>query len=428
MNSTERIYKDISYLTETIGVRLAGSENERKAAEYMKEQFLEYVPKCEIEEFPIMQRCIDKEELEIFTDGEWVKIPVCAYNPSPTTNGETLEAELVYFDAQTGYQREDLSFLTGKAVLHYGSFPSADAYGRLLAVKPAFLLMVDVRYTSDKCIANGFSTSLIKKFGIVPTTNISFYDALKICGANSTKARLCLSGGIYPGTSCNVVATLPGTDENADIIYCGAHIDSVAYSVGADDNASGCGIILELARLLSQRPHKHTIKFIAFGTEEQLSVGSAEYVRKHRNELETKGKFMCNFDSCASATGWFKFVINADKGLREEISKLYHKNDVYYEENLVPDPYNDLFAFTAAGVPGITHMRNNCQAGRFYHHQPANSLDVISADVAAVLAKTSSQLLEKLTNSDSLSNCLVNPETKEKVSEMWESVYGGWNI
>lgn len=425
---SKNIYTDISYLTEDIGVRLAGSENERKAAEYMKNRFLEYVPECEIEEFPIMQRCVENEKLEILIDGEWTKFDICMYNPSPTTNGETIEAEIVYFDAHTEYQREDLSFLREKAVLHYGNFPSTDAYRRLMEAKPLFLLMTDTRYTSCKCIANGFSTSLINEYGVVPTSNIAFFDALKICSHKSTRARLCVSGGIYAGTSCNVIATLPGTQKDTDIIYCGAHIDSVAGSVGADDNASGCGIILQLARILSQRKHKNTIKFLAFGTEEQLSVGSASYVRHHRKEVENKGIFMCNFDSCASATGWFKFVINADKELRNIISKIYNTEDIYYEENLAPDPYNDLFSFTAAGVPGITHMRNNCEAGRFYHHQSDNNLEVISADVALKLAEVSSKLLEKFANTENNEIFKINQEVKETVGNMWENIYGGWNV
>lgn len=428
MNSAKNIYADVNYLTENIGVRLAGSENERKAAEYMKRRLLDYVPECTIEEFPIMQRCIENEELEILLDGEWIKFATCMYNPSPTTNGKVIEAELVYFDAHTGYQREDLSFLNGKAVLHYGSFPSTDAYRRLMEAKPLFLLMTDTRYTSHKCIANGFSTSLINKYGVVPTSNIAFFDALKICSHKSTRARLCVSGEICSGTSCNVIATLPGTEKDADIIYCGAHIDSVAGSVGADDNASGCGIILELARILAQKEHKNTIKFIAFGTEEQLSVGSAAYVRVHRTEVEKKGRFMCNFDSCASATGWFKFVINADKELRDTIAQIYNTEDVYYEESLAPDPYNDLFSFTAAGVPGITHMRNNCQAGRFYHHQPDNNLNVISCDIASKLAEVSSKLLEKIADTENQESFTTNPDVKETVENLWKTTYGGWNL
>ncbi len=426
MVSEKRIYEDVYHLTNTIGVRLTGTENEKNAAEYMKNRFLEYLSECEVEEFPVMQRDIKKQELEILMNGVWTKIPVCAYNPSPSTDGKTVEAPLVYFDGHTDSQRDDWSYLKGKAVLHIGGMLAKDHYKRLMEAQPAYLLMVDTRYTSNECIANGMSISSIKKYGSVPITNIAFTDAVKICSHNSTAARLTIDGGVIKSTSQNVIATIPGTDKDGDILYFGAHIDSVADSVGADDNAVGCAIILELARILSEKPHRHTFKLIAFGAEEQLSEGSAYYVRKHRTELEEKGRFMCNFDSCGSAVGWYKFVINTDSETRKLLADIYHKNDVYYLENLVPDPYNDLFAFTAAGVPGITHMRNNCEMGRYYHHQPGNSIEVLSMDVASQLVRISAEFMEKLADSDRCSTC-VNPEVVNQVADIWDSIYGGWN-
>lgn len=426
MNLEKQLYNDIYHLTNTIGVRLTGSENERIAAEFMKERFLEYAPKCTIEEFPIMQRDIKKEKLEVLVDGEWTEFSVCAYNPSPSTDGKSVEAELVYFDGHTDSQREDWSYLQGKAVLHNGNMIAKDHYKRLMEAKPAFLLMVDTRYTSNECIANGMSTSAIEKYGAVPIVNIAFTDAVKICSHKSTKARLTIEGGAKPSTSQNVIAELPGTDKDAGILYFGAHIDSVAGSPGADDNAVGCAILLSIASILCKKPHRKTIRFIAFGAEEQLSVGSAEYVRKHRKEIEEKGVFMCNFDSCSSAVGWYKFVINADEKLRELMKNIYNSNDMYYIEALEPDPYNDLFSFTAAGVPGITHMRNNCEMGRFYHHQPGNSIEALSMRVAAELVEASSQLMEKLADGDEFENCGVNADVNDKVLNIWENTYGGW--
>ena len=49
MISGENILKDVAYLTETIGVRLAGTSQEKEAAQYLQKRFLEYVPECEIE-------------------------------------------------------------------------------------------------------------------------------------------------------------------------------------------------------------------------------------------------------------------------------------------------------------------------------------------------------------------------------------------
>jgi Zn-dependent M28 family amino/carboxypeptidase len=57
---------------------------------------------------------------------------------------------------------------------------------------------------------------------------------------------------------------------------------------GANDNASGVAAVIEAARILSQKPWNHTIKFIAFACEEYslFGTGSDHYVRKAQEEGE----------------------------------------------------------------------------------------------------------------------------------------------
>src|SRR5262249_10805551 len=54
------------------------------------------------------------------------------------------------------------------------------------------------------------------------------------------------------------------------------------------DNGAGVAVILEAARIfkrLGLRP-KHTIRFLFFSGEEELSNGSRAYVAQHKNELD----------------------------------------------------------------------------------------------------------------------------------------------
>lgn len=428
MISEKSLYQDVKFLTEEIGVRLAGSDAERKAAEYLQHRFLQYVPKCELEEFSVMQRVVKEEKLKVLINGQWESFSTRLYNMAPTTNGEIIEAEIVYFDSHTDYQRSDLSYLHGKAVLHYGvQIAKEDDYRRLLEAGPAFIMIVDTRYTSELPIANSLLPAFVKKYGAIPTIDVAFFDAWKWIAQGATHAMLNVTGSIVQGISQNVIAELPGTDPDPLYIYAGAHIDSVAGSPGADDNAIGCAILLELARILSQKPHRHTIRLIAFGAEEQLSVGSAEYVRKHRQEIENKGRFLCNFDSCASLAGWNRFVINANEALREKMKKEYNTHGVYYVENLAPDPCNDMFPFTAVGIPGVTLMRNNCESGKFFHHRPDNALPSISMARAADLAEASWSLMTNLSDMEDMRKVYtMDLCTKAQVKSLWESTYGGW--
>lgn len=80
--------------------------------------------------------------------------------------------------------------------------------------------------------------------------------------------------------SKDVVATLPGTDQNstAQYILCG-HYDTVAGAPGADDDGSGTAAVLAIASVLSKYQFNHTIKFITFSGEEVGTYGSFTYAR-----------------------------------------------------------------------------------------------------------------------------------------------------
>jgi Zn-dependent M28 family amino/carboxypeptidase len=66
----------------------------------------------------------------------------------------------------------------------------------------------------------------------------------------------------------NLEAVLPGKAAADEIIIVGAHYDSVADSPGANDNASGVAVMLELARLLAGTALPRTVRFVAFANEE----------------------------------------------------------------------------------------------------------------------------------------------------------------
>jgi Zn-dependent M28 family amino/carboxypeptidase len=86
----------------------------------------------------------------------------------------------------------------------------------------------------------------------------------------------------------NVVAAIAGTDPllSREIVVVGAHLDhegavafSPIYFPGADDNASGTAVLLELARALASGPApKRTVVFAAWNGEERGLLGSRHYV------------------------------------------------------------------------------------------------------------------------------------------------------
>lgn len=89
------------------------------------------------------------------------------------------------------------------------------------------------------------------------------------------------------GRSHNVVATPPGFVPTAPHLLVGAHLDTVAVAPGAEDNASGVAVMLELARLAADAGTRLPVVFVAFGAEEPRGsgddlhhFGSRHYVRE----------------------------------------------------------------------------------------------------------------------------------------------------
>lgn len=80
---------------------------------------------------------------------------------------------------------------------------------------------------------------------------------------------------VRAGRSFNVVAEPAGFDSARPHVVLGAHLDTVAVAPGAEDNASGVAVLLELARVLGGDPStaRLPVVLVAFGAEEPRGTG-----------------------------------------------------------------------------------------------------------------------------------------------------------
>ncbi len=89
-------------------------------------------------------------------------------------------------------------------------------------------------------------------------------------------------------TSYNVIGEIPGRDKADEVVMLGGHLDSWHAATGATDNAVGCTIMLEAARILNTlnlRPRR-TIRVALWSGEEQGLLGSKAYVKEHFGTFE----------------------------------------------------------------------------------------------------------------------------------------------
>jgi Zn-dependent M28 family amino/carboxypeptidase len=84
----------------------------------------------------------------------------------------------------------------------------------------------------------------------------------------------------------NLILNLPGKQPNLAPILIGAHYDAMPGSPGADDNATGVAVLLELARSFYLTPTKHPIRLVAFDFEETIygQAGSTHYAHSLQQE------------------------------------------------------------------------------------------------------------------------------------------------
>lgn len=152
--------------------------------------------------------------------------------------------------------------------------------------------------TRDEWIAATYIASELQSYGIQPAGEQGGYLERVPTGSRPEPVRPPTGGWTQSapqpssplGWTTSVIGVLPGTDADAPVLLLSAHLDHLgvrperAYhgdSIfnGADDDASGCTAVLELARALSLGPRpRRTVYFAFFGSEETGLVGSRYFV------------------------------------------------------------------------------------------------------------------------------------------------------
>ena len=90
-------------------------------------------------------------------------------------------------------------------------------------------------------------------------------------------------------------------------------------------------------------------------------------------------------------------------------------------------PYSDHFPFVAAGVPAVWIGRNNCEAGRFFHHRPDDDMSRVSCPLVAQVTGAVASALSELANGDALPFAsTLAPAQQASASTMWNELFGGW--
>ncbi len=205
------------------------------------------------------------------------------------------------------------------------------------------------------------------------------------------------------GSLINVLGMIPGTDPmlRHETIILGAHRDHFGHQAGllfpgADDNASGTALLLELARILMRgEPPKRTILFASFSGEEQNLLGSHWYVQ-HPTRPLNKTVAMINVDHVGIGNGNLTVGVS---NMPKDVAKLAAgKSGLSDKVKLYGFfPGGDHVPFAKAGVPTIAVVT----ASKHSHfHQTTDTPETIQPDRLQTAANFVLALTQQLADPD----------------------------
>ena len=201
----------------------------------------------------------------------------------------------------------------------------------------------------------------------------------------------------------NTTAEIPGTDLKDELVMLGGHLDSWHGSTGATDNAAGCAVAMEAARILMALKLKprRTIRVALWSGEEQGLNGSREYVKQFFGEMKGGTRNFLGMGTPGTL----------EKGADYDKLSAYYNLDngtgkirgVYMQSNPAVAPIfrtwlmpfgemgastltmrntggTDHLSFDAIGLPGFQFIQDEIEYDARTHHSNQDNYDRLQAE------------------------------------------------
>lgn len=307
--SDEEALRHIEKISEEIPTRMAGTEQCKRMAEYLKDQMLSYGIPSETHEFDALVGFTGTADLMVLEPEKRV-IQCNPFVHTANTTPAGLQGELV-FVASGGIDDYEKKDVRGKITLSELSYsPPRQEKQRIAAEKGSIAqIMINWGPSDSKTLAYG---SVKPPWG--NPTSLTIQDMPRIASITISRAdgeyliRLCQKGPVRvwlradsPERWCraqNTLGLLEGTEDPEKFIVFGGHMDS--WGGGVTCNATGNFAVLETVRAMAlhRGELKRSIR-IAFWSchETGTMVGSSWFVENFWDDLDENGILYINVDS-----------------------------------------------------------------------------------------------------------------------------------
>ena len=378
-----RIYDNISTLAKS--PRVAGTEQEDRAVAFIVEQFTAFGYKPEVQSFSF-KKYTSPHTFTLSIEGFNGKLTphVLEYSDNGRVSGEIVPVGL---GKEEELQKINLSDKI--ALIQRGEISFAEKVANSLKQGAKGVII----YNNEPGTI-GASLGEASKVHI-PVVLMSKEEGEQLIKHKEEKHRLngtltVIGAKIKQYTSHNVIAVKEATTkkDSSDIVVIGSHHDSVGEGPGANDDASGTAMTLELARVLKNTPSSSEIRFITFGAEEAGLLGSSHYV-KNLSDDEIK-RIVANFnlDMVGSDSAGDLTLQTSDgkpnlvTDLSQAASKKLNGEATPYKQG----DRSDHVSFAEAGIPAALFIHYPTEK---WYHTADDSIDKISKeklqDVAEII-------------------------------------------
>jgi carboxypeptidase Q len=224
-----------------------------------------------------------------------------------------------------------------------------------------------------------------------------------------------ITNTVYPEgkTAYNTVSEIEGSDKKDEVVMLGGHLDSWHSATGATDNAIGCTVMMEAARILKAigvKPRR-TIRVALWSGEEQGLLGSKAYVEQHFGTFEnpkpeySKLVAYMNVDSgTGRVRGASVFGPPAAAGVLRELVKPFEDFGVFGASATTSRNTGgtDSTSFNAAGLAGIGWSQDPIEYNSATWHTNLDTYERIIEDDAQQSAMTIASVLYHLAMRDEM--------------------------
>ncbi|MBP3673849.1 MAG: DUF4910 domain-containing protein [Oscillospiraceae bacterium] len=394
------VAKDIMKIfAETAYVRMGGSAEELRCAEYIRDYCAKLGLSASIEAFPVDMANL--HNAQFIADG--ISIPCKGYLNAGS--GE-VEAPFYYLTNTDAYS---LSQCKGKIVMIDG-YLGYWMYQDILENGAVGFVTYDGNANyEDRDIDQRELRSRVSKGNKIPGVNINAKDAIALINKGVPTAKIVLEQDEYQGESHNVVLDMPGQID--EYIVMTAHYDSTSLSQGAYDNMSGSVGLLSIAEHFAKHPHRYGLRFVWCGSEERGLLGSKAYVAAHEEELK-KFALNINLDMIGCIMGKFIACCTTEEQLVHYLT--YMGSELGFGIAVKQDVYaSDSTPFADKGVPSLSFARiapqNTATIHNSYDTMAVMKGEHMEKDIGFITAFT-----ERMANA---AKCPVGREIPENVKE-----------